>query len=84
MVSIDSQATAPATEGLTHGWFADPTAWWQVALWAAALAGVAAAAYLLSRRTRWLWLGPIIAVLPFLVALYFFYQNVNRLLPPDL
>ena len=28
--------------------------------------------------------GAIVGVAPFLVALYFFFQNVNRLLPPNL
>ena len=37
----------------------------------------------LGRRTRW-WVGAAAAVLPFLVPLYFFYENVNRLLPPNI
>jgi sortase A len=41
-------------------------------------------AYLLSRRTRRDWVGGLVGLVPFVVALYFFFQNVNRLLPPNL
>ena len=30
------------------------------------------------------WLGWVVAAIPFLLVLYFVYQNVNRLLPADL
>jgi hypothetical protein len=29
-------------------------------------------------------LGIAVAIVPFALALFFFYQNVNRLLPPNL
>jgi hypothetical protein len=32
---------------------------------------------------RWRWCGPT-TVAPFVVVLYFFYENVMRLLPPAL
>jgi len=28
-----------------------------------------------------MWLGILIGIAPFVVVLYFFYENVNRLLP---
>ena len=37
----------------------------------------------LGRRSR-RWLGAVAAAVPFLVLLYFFYENVNRLLPPNI
>ena len=43
-----------------------------------------AGAYLISRMLRRDWAGALIGLLPFIVALYFFFQNVNRLLPPNL
>jgi sortase A len=77
-------ALPEGAEGLSRGWFDDGTAWWQVGLWGLALALVALGSWFVGRRTRRWWLGPVVAVIPFLVVLYFFYQNVNRLLPPDL
>jgi sortase A len=79
-----AQLSDEATDAFSHGWFADTAAWSQVALWAAVVAAVCVAAYLLARRVRHLWVGVLVGVVPFLVALYFFYQNVNRLLPAAL
>jgi len=76
--------TTAIADAFAEGWFSDPGAWPQVALWALALTGIWVGGYLLARRFRRLWLGVLVGFLPFLVALYFFYQNVNRLLPPNL
>ena len=40
--------------------------------------------WLISRRLRHDWIGALVGTVPFLVTLYFFFQNVNRLLPPNL
>ena len=40
--------------------------------------------WLLSRRVRRNWVGALVGIVPFVVALYFFFQNVNRLLPAAL
>jgi len=69
---------------LSRGWLADSAAWWHVVGWGLLTAGVAAAGWLLARRTRRWWLGLAAAAVPFLLLLYFVYQNVNRLLPADL
>jgi sortase A len=80
--SSDSQgATADAFE---EGWFSDPAAWPQVAAWGLALIAVAVLASRLSRVARRNWVGLLVGVVPFLVVLYFFFENVNRLLPPNL
>lgn len=71
-------------DAFEQGWFSDSGAWPHVALWAALLAALATVGYLISRFFRRYWVGTLICVLPFLVTLYFFYQNVNRLLPPAL
>ena len=42
------------------------------------------AAYQLAKRFRNLLIGLVVGVLPFVVGLYFFYENVNRLLPAAL
>ena len=41
-------------------------------------------AYQISKKTRHDSIGVLVSVAPFLVALYFFFQNINRLLPPGL
>jgi sortase A len=80
--------TDAANEGLadafSEGWFSDPSANGQVGIWGVALSVIAAGAYLVSRKLRRDWAGALIGLLPFMVALYFFFQNVNRLLPPNL
>jgi sortase A len=88
----DEQPAAPATESdpepapdaFAQGWFEDDDAWPQIALWAAALTIIALLAHQVSKRTRHTSIGFLAGVAPFLFCLYFFYQNVNRLLPPGL
>jgi sortase A len=72
-----------ADEAFQRGWFADAGAWPQVLGWGLAGAAVAFGGWWVGRRSRW-WLGTLAAALPFLVLLYFFYENVNRLLPPNI
>ena len=72
-----------ADEAFQRGWFDDAGAWPQVVGWGLAGAAVAMAGWWLGRRSRW-WLGAMAAAVPFLVLLYFFYENVNRLLPPNI
>jgi sortase A len=71
-------------DAFSDGWFSDPGANGQVLLWGLALAAVGILSYLLSRRTKRDWVGLTVGIVPFLVVLYFFFQNVNRLLPPNL
>lgn len=71
-------------DAFSDGWFSDPAANTQVGLWGLVVAAIAIGAYLLSRRTRRDWIGGLVGFVPFIVALYFFFQNVNRLLPPNL
>jgi sortase A len=77
-------ARAGAADAFTEGWFSDSGAYGQVALWATALIAIWAGAYLLARQFRRTWVGLVVGLVPFVVALYFFYQNVNRMLPPNL
>ena len=84
--NIGSVRAAAAADGdaFSEGWFSDEAAFPQVALWGIALSIVALAAYVLSRRARRNWVGALAGVIPFVIVLYFFFQNVNRLLPPGL
>jgi sortase A len=79
-------ATASAADGdaFSEGWFADKRAFAQVALWGVVLTAVALGAYAISRRARRNWVGALAGVIPFVIVLYFFFENVNRLLPPGL
>ncbi len=71
-------------DAFSQGWFDDGAAFPQIALWGLVLTAISLAAYALSRRTRHDWIGGLVGIAPFVVALYFFFQNVNRLLPPGL
>ncbi len=73
-----------AEDAFSNHWFTDSAAWPQVLLWGAAAAAVAIGGYFVAKRFRNSWIGLGAAVVPFVVALYFFYQNVNRLLPAAL
>jgi sortase A len=72
------------SDAFAEGWFSDPGANSQVALWGMLLALIGTLSYLLSRQARRDWVGLLVGIAPFVVALYFFFQNVNRLLPPNL
>jgi len=48
------------------------------------LAAVAIGAYQVGRRSGRLWVAFVVGFVPFVVVLYFFFENVNRLLPPGL
>ena len=73
-----------AEDAFSNRWFTDSAAWPQVALWGALAAAVVVGGYFVAKRFRNSWVGLAVAVVPFVVALYFFYQNVNRLLPAAL
>jgi sortase A len=88
--SVDpEQAGAPVVndniaDAFSESWFSDPAANPQVGMWGMALAAISIAAYLVSRRLRRDWAGLLVGIVPFAATLYFFFQNVNRLLPPNL
>jgi sortase A len=72
------------SDAFSAGWFHDRGAVPHVLGWGALLIALWTGARLLARRRRSLLIGWGPAILPFVVALYFFYENVNRLLPPNL
>ncbi|BAN01273.1 class E sortase [Ilumatobacter coccineus] len=82
---FDSDETTDGiADAFSDGWFSDPAANPHVGFWGLVVSAIAIGAYLLSRRTRRDWIGGLVGFIPFVVALYFFFQNVNRLLPPNL
>jgi sortase A len=74
-------AAGDTADVFSDGWFSDTGAFGQVALWGLALIAVALLFRFLGRRTRY-WVGALAGAVPFVVVLYFWFQNVNRLLPP--
>jgi sortase A len=83
--AVDEQAiNAGSADAFSDGWFSDPGANSQVLLWGLVLAAIGILSYLLSRRVKRDWVGLLVGIGPFIVTLYFFFQNVNRLLPPNL
>jgi len=78
------EVSEPAAEALSTGWFDDAAAWPQIILWALPLIALGLLGRLLGKRWKRWWLGSLAVAAPFVVVLYFFFQNVNRLLPPGL
>jgi sortase A len=82
--TVPTTAAPQSVDAFDEGWFSDPDAWPQIALWGFILTAIALASYLVSRLARSNWAGLAVGIVPFVVSLYFFFQNVNRLLPPNL
>lgn len=76
--------TTPAAEAFADGWFHDRSAIPQVVLWALVVAAIAIGARMVRRLVGRRLVGIAVGIVPFLIALYFFYENINRLLPPSL
>ena len=74
---------APVADAFTDGWFSDGAVWPQAILWALPLAADQWRRGDSASRGASLDLR-LIAVSPFLVVLYFFFENAARLLPPNL
>ena len=83
-IAVDDGTSDSGEELFANRWFSDPDAFPQVALWGLALTLVALAATALSRRVRRNWVGALAGFVPFVIVLYFWFENVNRLLPPNL
>jgi sortase A len=77
-------AGSATADAFHQGWFSEPVALWSVGLWALVLVAIALGGRLIGRRTHRRWLGWLSAAIPFVVTLYFFYENVSRLLPPNI
>jgi sortase A len=82
--AANAQTDEQLTGAFTQGWFSDKNAIPQVVLWGVICGLIALGAWFLGRKLHRKFVGYLIGVLPFLFTLYFFYENVNRLLPPGL
>jgi sortase A len=65
-------------------WFSDDEAFVPVAMWGFRLMVVAFVATAISRFARRNWVGALAGILPFTVCLYFFFEDLSRLLPANL
>jgi len=87
--TVSNGVTQPPTQGASEdafrqGWFSDRAAIPQAVLWAIAMLAVVIGSWILGKRANRLWLCFLVGTVPFLVVLYFFFENVNRLLPGSL
>lgn len=78
VVDVESEF---ADDAFQQGWFDDSAALPHVIGWAVLFGLVWYGAYRFAKRFRNMWLGILVGILPFVVVLYFLYENVNRLLP---
>lgn len=82
---LDGLTDGPAEgDAFTNGWFHDSAAWPHVLGWGLLLSLVAIGSYWVGRSVRRLYVCYLAGVVPFVVVLYFFFENVARLLPPGL
>ena len=82
--AIVTAPVAATPDAFSDGWFSDTGAVPPSILWGLLLAAIAYGIYWLSHKVRRYWVGVLAGFVPFIVALYFFYENINRLLPPNL
>ncbi len=84
--TVPAKVAPPAAskDAFASGWFDDTAAWPHILLWGFALAAISYGGYRLARRYRRIWLGTLVAFAPFVFVLYFWFENINRLLPPGL
>jgi sortase A len=66
------------------GWFHDSTALVQAIIWMIVLLGIRTIVIRVSQRRKSWWPMLPVGLLPAAIGLYFFYLNVNNLVPPNL
>ena len=71
-------------DGLSGGWFDDSAAIPHAIMWGLALLAVGIGAFFVGKAAKRLYVSFLVGFIPFVVVLYFFFENVNRLLPPGL
>lgn len=73
-----------AGDAFTEGWFSDPAAIPHVVTWGLVLLAVALGAYRVAKAANRLYVAFLVGTVPFVIVLYFFFENVSRLTPPGL
>lgn len=80
---LSTPAQSTSVEELSAGWFSEPEAWPHTIGYALGCTAIAVAAWLASKRIN-RWAAYALAAPVFCFTLYFFYENVARLLPPNI
>ncbi len=78
------EATFSEDDAFSNGWFSDSAAFPHVIGWGVLLIAVGFGAFFAGRAASRLYLCFLLGFVPFIVVLYFWFENVNRLLPPGL
>lgn len=69
---------------LSQGWFSDLSAIPHTAMWSLAELLILCGAWQVAKKFRNRLIGIAVGFAPFFVVLYFVFENINRLLPPNL
>ena len=69
---------------LSQGWFSDLSAIPHTAMWSLAELLILCGAWQVAKKFRNRLIGVAVGFAPFFVVLYFVFENINRLLPPNL
>lgn len=83
-IIVDDSSNSESADALSRGWFSDFSAIPQTLLWVFIELLVVIGAWQLAKKNRNRVIGAVVGFIPFFVVLYFVFQNVNRLLPPNL
>ena len=83
-ILVDDSNISESADALSRGWFSDLSAIPQTLLWGFIELLVVFGAWQLAKKNRNRIIGAAAGFIPFFVVLYFVFQNVNRLLPPNL
>ena len=83
-VPLSTGTGVTSDAAFSRGWFHDTDAIAPSIAWGFVLIAIAVLAGRLNRRFRTLAAGTLPLLIPFVIVLYLFYAQVNRLLPPNL
>ncbi len=72
------------SDALSQGWFSDLSAIPHTAMWSLAEVLILYGAWQVAKKFRNRLIGVAVGFAPFFVVLYFVFENINRLLPPNL
>jgi sortase A len=83
-ILVDGSIDSESADALSRGWFSDLSAIPQTLLWGLLELLIVMGAWRVAKKFRNRIIGAAVGFIPFFVVLYFVFQNVNRLLPPNL
>jgi sortase A len=82
--TASSESTFSDDDVFSDGWFSDTAAIPHVLGWGVLLFAIGVGAYFAGRAANRVYVCFLVGVVPFVIVLYFWFENVNRLLPPSL